>query len=56
MAGLDPAIHAFLGPFVDARNKSGHDDLSPQPSLCLTASVVQKKKAPDFSGAFFYSV
>ena len=30
MAGLDPAIHAFppnvRGAFVDARNKSGHDE------------------------------
>jgi hypothetical protein len=29
MAGLDPAIHAFLLPKqgVDARHKAGHDEL-----------------------------
>jgi hypothetical protein len=28
MAGLVPAIHAFLAQDMDARHKAGHDDIT----------------------------
>ena len=55
MAGLDPAIHVVLFHLletVDARIKSGHD-VEDALSRCFRPA---KQKAPDRSGAFFYSM